>query len=264
MTLSTVGPPVGGWTGTSPVDRSLVDPSPTGPAARRAVVAGVVGARGGVGTSTLAALTASRLARRTSTVLVDLDPAGGGLDVTVGLEDVDGARWPDLTGARGDVPGHDVLALLPRWGACAVLSTDRDGRVLDPALVGDVVHALAGTVGAVVLDLPRGGASSPGCDVVAVVAGRDLRSVAGALAARAQLVASGTSAGLVVVGRAAAGLSVAELSAAVDLPVLWSGRRSRGLARAAERGVLPHGGPAVSAARAVAGQVEAALLGTVR
>lgn len=279
MTLSTVVPPVGVRTETPPVGRSRADRGradgsrvdgnradgdPTRSASRRAAVAGVVGARGGVGTSTLAALTAARLARRTSTVLVDLDPAGGGLDVTVGVEDVDGARWPDLTGARGDVPGHDVLALLPRWGACAVLSADRDGRTLDPAVVGDVLHALAGTVGALVLDLPRGGVSSAGCDVVAVVAGRDLRSVAGALAVRTQLAASGTSAGLVVVGRATAGLSVAELSAAVDLPVLWSGPRARGLGRAAERGALPHRGPAVGAARAVAGQVEAALLGTVR
>lgn len=254
MTLSTVVPPVGGWSGTGT----------TVPTARRAVVVGVVGARGGAGSSTLAALTAARLARRTSTVLVDLDPGGGGLDVTVGLEDVDGARWPDLAGARGDVPGQDVLALLPRWGACAVLSADRDGVAVEPAVVVDVLHALTGTVGAVVLDLAHGGAVPPGCDLVAVVARRDLRSVAGALAVRPQLVASGSPAGLVVVGRATAGLSVPELSAAVDLPVLWSGPRSRGLARAAERGVLPHRGPAVSAARAVTARVEAALLGTVR
>ncbi|WP_263729804.1 septum site-determining protein Ssd [Cellulomonas sp. SG140] len=250
--------------------RVLLPPGPgaaatgAGPAPRAAVV-GVVGARGGAGTSTLAALTAARLARRTSTVLVDLDPGGGGLDVTVGVEDADGARWPELAGARGDVPGEDVLALLPRWGACAVLSADRDGSEPEPGLVADVLQALAGAVGAIVLDLPRGGASGGAavlgaCDVVVVVARRDLRSVAGTLAVRPRLVAAGASVGLVVLGRGPGGLSVAELSAAVDLPVLWAGGTTRRLARAAERGALPSRGTAVRAARAVAAQVEASWL----
>ncbi|WP_291758008.1 pilus assembly protein FlpE [Cellulomonas sp. 73-145] len=250
--------------------RVLLPPGPGGAVAgagpgRRAAVVGVVGARGGAGTSTLAALTAARLARRTSTVLADLDCRGGGLDVTVGVEDADGARWPELAGARGDVPGEDVLALLPRWGGCAVLSADRDGSDPDPGLVTDVLHALTGVVGAIVLDLPRGGASAGAavlgaCDVVVVVARRDLRSVAGTLAVRPRLAAAGTSAGLVVLGRGPGGLSVAELSAAVDLPVLWAGGTTRRLARAAERGVLPSRGTAVRAARAVAAQVEASWL----
>lgn len=252
-----------------------------GVARGRAAVVGLVGARGGAGTSTLAALTAARLTRRTSTVLVDLDPAGGGLDVTLGLEGADGARWPELAGARGDVPGQDVLALLPRWGACAVLSADRGGGAPEPALVADVLHALAGVVGAMVLDLPRGGVLTGaavdevpgtggplpgqpgaagvlgGCDLVAVVARRDLRSVAGALAIRPRLAASGAGAGLIVLGRSAGGMSVSEVAAAVDLPVLWSGAAPRALAQAAERGVLPRRGPAVRAARAVAAQVAA-------
>ena len=253
---------------------------------RRAVVLGVLGARGGAGTSTLAALTADRLARLTSTVLVDLDPVGGGVDVTVGIEDADGARWPELAGARGDVPGQDVLALLPRWGSCAVLSADRTGASpeLDPDVVADVLHALAGAVGALVLDLPRGGvlpgvrpdrpgaggsvpadgASAagtllPACDLVALVARRDLRSVAGALAVRPRLVAAGAPAGLVVPGRAPGGLAVAELAAAVDLPVLWSGPARGAVARGGERGLLPRRGPAASAAGAVVAQVEAAM-----
>ncbi len=253
---------------------------------RRAVVLGVLGARGGAGTSTLAALTAARLARRTSTVLVDLDPVGGGLDVTAGIEDVDGARWPELAGARGDVPGQDVLALLPRWGACAVLSADRaDGSPdLDPEVVADVLHALGGVVGALVLDLPRGGVLAgagpdrpraggavppggaaaagtllPACDLVAVVARRDLRSVAGALTVRPRLVAAGASVGLVVPGRAPGGLSVAELAAAVDLPVLWSGPARGAVARGGERGLLPRRGAAWRAARVVASQLEAAM-----
>ena len=57
---------------------------------------------GGVGASTLAAglaFVAARSGRRTA--LVDLDPGGGGLDLLVGAERLDGWRWPRLVAARG-------------------------------------------------------------------------------------------------------------------------------------------------------------------
>lgn len=221
-----------------------------------AVVVGVVGAHGGVGASTLAALVAARGARRTATVLVDLDEAAGGIDVLVGLEDAEGARWPDLAHARGSVSGEDVLALLPRWGRVAVLSADRarPGPV-DPAVAGDVLRALVAETGLVVLDLGRaavlaGAAPVAQCDRVALVAGRDLRAVAGALALRPALAGAGDL-GLVVRGPAPGGLGVAELAEAVGLPVLWSGRADRAVARAAEQGALPTRGPARAAAAAV-------------
>ena len=226
------------------------------------VVLGVVGARGSAGASTLAALVAARLARRTATVLVDLDVAGGGLDVGVGIEERDGARWPDLAGARGDLDGRDVLGMLPRWGPCAVLSADRARPASpEPAVVTDVLHALAGVVGAVVLDLSRaavlaGAAPVAACDLLVLVVPRDLRSVAGALALRPALVAHGLEPGLVVRGPAPAGLGVSELVDAIDLPLLWSGRPDRSVAPAGERGLLGVGGraarrPAGRAARAV-------------
>ena len=147
-----------------------------------AVVLGVVAARGGAGASTLAAAVAGQLARRTATVLVDLDRGSGGIDVLLGLEGTDGMRWPDLRDARGDVAGADVVALLPRWGSCAVLSADRlRPGPPEPAVVADVLHGLCAAVGAVVLDLERsavvaGESLVAACDAVLVVAPRDLRS----------------------------------------------------------------------------------------
>jgi secretion/DNA translocation related CpaE-like protein len=223
------------------------------------VVIGVVGARGGAGASTLAALVAARGARRTAAALVDADPVAGGIDVLVGLEDAPGARWPDLAQARGEVDGRDVLALLPRWGRVAVLSADRSRAAgLDAAVAADVVRAVAAVVGLVVLDLGReavlGGVAPLGsCDRVAVVAARDLRSVAGTLALRDALAGCGADLGLVVRGPAPGGLGVAELADAVDLPLLWSGRADRGVARAAEQGVVVGRGPAGRAAAAVLG-----------
>lgn len=230
-------------------------PSPWPGTGRRGRVVGVVGARGGAGASTLAALVASRGSRRTATALVDLDTAAGGIDVLVGVEDARGARWPDLAHARGDLDGGDVLALLPRWSRVAVLSADR-GRPapLDVAVAGDVLRALAAVTGLVVLDLARAmvlAGEAPPCDRIAVVAPRDLRAVAGALALRAALLATGADVGLVVRGPAPGGLGVAELAEAVDLPVLWAGRAGRSLARAGEQGLVPGRGPAGRAADAV-------------
>jgi secretion/DNA translocation related CpaE-like protein len=216
-------------------------------------VLGVVGARGGVGASTLAALVAARSARRTATVLVDLDEPSGGIDVLVGLEEAEGARWPDLAQARGDVDGRDVVALLPRWGRVAVLSADRSRPgMVEPAAAFDVVTALAEVSGVVVVDIGRAAALGAHpvtelCERLALVVARDLRSVAGAVALRDVL----GRAALVVRGPAPGGLGASELAEVVGLPVLWAGRSDRGLVRAAEQGVLTGRGPAGRAATAV-------------
>ncbi|GIG40511.1 pilus assembly protein FlpE [Cellulomonas phragmiteti] len=224
---------------------------------RRAVVVGVVGAAGGVGASTLAALVARRVSRTTSTALVDLDRGAAGLDVVVGVEEVDGARWPDLRGAGGDIRGADVVALLPRWGACAVLSADRTRpAAVDPGVRLDVLHALACEVGALVLDLDRGtvvdgDAPLAACDAVVVVAHPDLRSVAGALALRPRLDEAASRRGLVVLGGPRAALSAADVAAASGLDVWHVAGRDRALAARAERAGPAGRGPATRAADAV-------------
>jgi len=244
---------------------------------------GVVGARGGIGASSLAAALARRLAQgragrarrpvrgaRTSTTvaLVDLDGAGGGLDVLLGIEEADGLRWPDLRGARGEVSGAELTSLLPRWSGVTVLSADR-ARPGAPSgeVARAVLDALRESHDWVVLDLDRhlllegfvaglgtsGGSSAglapggtPPCAVVLVVAGRELRSVAGLIALRGAVLAASGDVRLVVHGPAPGGLGVLELAHVVDLPVAASMGRQRGFAAALERGggpVPPRGGP---------------------
>ena len=232
---------------------------------QRALVVGVVGGRGGAGASTLAAGVARQLARRTATVLVDLDRASAGIDVLLGLEGADGVRWPDLADARGEVPGADVLALLPRWGSCAVLSADRARPgAPEPAVVADVLHALTAEAGALVLDLDRAavvaGESLVGaCDAVLVVAPRDLRTVAGILAMRPHLRPAGVPTWLVTRGPAPGGLDTAGLSDAVDLPVLATLPADRGVSAALERGGVPDTGRTARAAARVIGALQRAL-----
>ncbi|GAA3817876.1 septum site-determining protein Ssd [Cellulomonas soli] len=231
-------------------DRPAGMPS-AGVVGRRARVVGVVGARGGAGASTLAAALADRLAHATATALVDLDTGSAGLDVLVGVERDPGLRWPDLHAARGEVDGADLLTLLPRWGRCAVLSADRlRPAALPTDVVPDVLGALTTATGALVLDLGRadvlaGTAPSAVCDTILLVAPRDLRAVAGALAVSAALAGSapGVDLRLVVRGPAPGGLGVAEVEEAVDLPLLCAVREDRRLATHLERARVPRAGP---------------------
>jgi secretion/DNA translocation related CpaE-like protein len=231
-------------------------------------VVGVVGARGGVGASTLAAalslslvaggrgaLSGRRRHREPAgpatarggqrVVLVDLDPVGGGLDVHLGIEGVPGVRWPDLAGARGDVSGADLTGLLPTWRGVAVLSGDRwrPGRA-PPDVVPDVLDALASVHDAVVLDLDRrgvldGGPSLGRCTTVLVVTPRDLRSVAGVVAMRDALQSVVDDVRLVVTDPAPGGLGVLEVAHVVDLPVAGSVPWDRRVPALVERGAGP-------------------------
>ena len=112
-------------------------------------VIGVVGGSGGVGTSSFAAVLAAVAG---GALLVDLDVAGGGIDVTLGIESTPGARWSGLRLAGGRLEPGALVGGLPRWGSVPVLAADVAD--LDPDAVLQVL-AVARTTGPVVLDLPR-------------------------------------------------------------------------------------------------------------
>jgi hypothetical protein len=112
-------------------------------------VIGVVGGSGGVGASSFAAVLASVAG---GALLVDLDVAGGGIDVTLGIESASGARWSGLRLAGGRLEPDVLVGGLPRWGSVPVLAADVAELDPDPVLqVLDVARA----TGPVVLDLPR-------------------------------------------------------------------------------------------------------------
>lgn len=122
-----------------------------------ALTVAVLGGRGGAGASTLAcalAVTSAREGRRT--VLVDVDPLGGGLDVLLGGEEAVGLRWPDLAASRGRVNAVELEQSLPRLHRLAALSWDRGDTLAIPVeAVRTVLGATRRRGGVVVLDLPR-------------------------------------------------------------------------------------------------------------
>lgn len=164
----------------------------------------VTGGSGGVGTSTLAAALAVASARGGErSVLVDLDPGGGGLDLLVGAERLDGWRWPRLAGARGHLGG--LGDQLPCIDGVDVLSMGRGGEAVSPA--PEALRAVLGAVlagpGVGVLDVPHhlGGELLEVAATVQtwlVVVRDDLRGVAAGRQRVAELAGAGVRPGLVV------------------------------------------------------------------
>ncbi|WP_448062200.1 septum site-determining protein Ssd [Cellulomonas hominis] len=208
-------------------------------------VLGVLGARGGVGASVLAAAVARRYARSGSAAVVDLSRAGGGLDVLLGIEQVPGLRWPDLVDARGAVDGAALTARLPRWGRCVVLSVDHACPGPPPPEVErDVLTALATSTRCTVLDLDRAQVlADPAvlelCRAVVLVVPRDVSGVAAALALRPTLAGAVRDLRLVVRGPAPGGMGVAEVGQAVGLMPCAALGTDAGVRAAVERGVGP-------------------------
>src|SRR4051794_25872133 len=115
-------------------------------------------ARGGAGASTLSAALALTAAGDHDTLLLDGDVQGGGIDYLLGIEGVDGARWPQLRDASGLLPATVLADALPKAGRLRVLAArgSATSMVPRPALTAVVEAGLRGH-DVVVADIDRGG-----------------------------------------------------------------------------------------------------------
>ncbi len=216
---------------------------------------GVLGARGGAGASTFACALAGEAARRRSgdpasraVLLVDGDPAGGGLDLVLGAESTPGLRWPDLTGARGRADPTELRTALPHVEGVTLLSWHRGDAVDLPVdAVTSVLRAGRAGHDLVVVDLARGapvgglpvdvfGGLGP-FDLVLLLVPAEVRAVA---AARAQAaVLAGQEVRLVVRGPAPAGLTAELVAGELGLPLVGWLPAEPAVARAQEHGEPP-------------------------
>ncbi|HYN66976.1 MAG TPA: hypothetical protein VES93_08805 [Ornithinibacter sp.] len=214
-------------------------------------VTAVVGASGGLGASTLALAIGRRLAATgPPSVVVDLDLARGGLEVTAGVEHLPGRRWHDLRHARGRVPPEALVPVLPAEEGCAVLSA-RGGAPpgVPEDAARDVVASLADGPARLVLDVPLSSPLLPGVlasgALVVLLVGLRTRALADADAAVShlldgpgvpspdadlRLVTRGARAGADVVDDVVAHLGISHLHHLPDDPHV---------PRDAERGLFP-------------------------
>ncbi|MFT4298767.1 MAG: hypothetical protein QM597_03920 [Aeromicrobium sp.] len=188
-----------------------------------ACVVAVVGAVGGVGATTLATGIARAAAhRRWRTVVCDLDPIGG-LDLVLGAEQAEGARWDTLDLGGGRLPAGALAEVLPSHDGVRFLTGERSA----PMSCRDadaVVPVMRRASDLVVLDVPRDPvalAAAARAEVTVVVVPEDVRGIA----AGQQMVAHlrGVTGTVVALARGVPG-GLGRTSIATHLPVPVVGR----------------------------------------
>ena len=210
----------------------------------------LVGGAGGVGSSTVAAglsFVSVRLGYRT--VLLDCDPLGGGIDLLVGAERVEGWRWPQLATATGEI--GDLWGQLPQVDDLDVLSMARsassgDSSPPDPGReqMESVLSSLGRCYDLVVADLPRAlgdGSEEALCraDHVVLVVPATVRGIAASRRLSADLTALGALPMVLVRQLRAHGIASEAVSEAVGLPMAGVIADEPGLRLGAERGDPP-------------------------
>lgn len=211
-----------------------------------AAVVAVLGGRGGAGASVLAAgLAVTAAARNRRVLLVDADPLGGGLDLTLGWEDHDGVRWPELTAASGRLDPGVFVGALPGRGDLALLSFDRRELASAPATAMSAVIAAGRQArDLVVVDLPRyldegAVAALQAVDQALLVVPCEVRAATAAAKVAARASSHCGQVRLVVRGPSPGGLTAEEISRLLGLPLAGAMRPELGLPATLEGGLAP-------------------------
>ncbi|MQA93842.1 MAG: septum site-determining protein [Streptosporangiales bacterium] len=208
----------------------------------------VVGGRGGAGATVLAtalAMTGMRAGLRT--LLVDGDPLGGGIDLVLGSENAEGARWSDLTGRRGRLSCAALRAALPSVDGLAVLSWGREPAAEIPAgAMRTVLSAAVRGTDLVVVDLPRrvdaaAVVALQRAEAALVVVPAEVRAAVAAAHVTRGIRAFARQVGLVVRGPAPGGVDAVAIAETLALPLVGSLAPEPGLDADLERGRPPGG-----------------------
>ncbi|HVU60274.1 MAG TPA: septum site-determining protein Ssd [Mycobacteriales bacterium] len=229
-------------------------------------VIGVFGGCGGAGTSTFSAALAMTAAARSSAVLIDGDPLGGGLDVLLGAEASAGLRWGDVITTRGRLDPDSFAGALCRVGSTAVLAWGRSDLAtsapVDPAAIDAVTEAAKRSFATVVVDLPRSGGVVAerlldAVDETVLIVPAEVRPVAAACSLLAALGDRALSPRLVVRDAGGANLPAGDVGASLGLEVVAALRTDPAVRQAAVRGEPPLRGGRGSLASACAAVLSA-------
>jgi secretion/DNA translocation related CpaE-like protein len=238
------------------------------PAGRPGEVLCVAGGRGGAGASVLSAVLGIVAARRgMRTLLVDGDPLGGGLDLVLGQEHLEGARWPEFSALRGRLSSAALQGSLPATSGPAVLSWHRGET--EPVTAETMRSVLAAAVRGfdlVVVDLPRRLAEAEAEVLRAarralLVVPAEVRATVAAGRIASELRRHASDIRVVVRGPAAGGLTGDVIAHALDLPLAGEVAVDRRIPTALEHGDLvrvSRRGPLTDLCRKLLGDIESA------
>ena len=212
----------------------------------RALTIGVVGGRGGAGASTLAAGLALQAARTNRRVLlIDADSLGGGIELLLGCEAVEGLRWPEVAATQGRVTATALREALPGADGVAVLSWDRgDESHVEPAAMRAMIGAGQRGFDVVLADLPRrlddaAVEAVAMADLLVIVCTGDVRVAASAERQLATLRLLCGDIRLVVRQASGADVCADDLAATLQLPLAGEIATQRGLERSVNEGLGP-------------------------
>lgn len=223
---------------------SDIDLTESAPLDKHAPVLCVVGGQGGAGATTLAAgLARTSASQGICTLLVDLDPYGGGIDLALGMESAAGDRWPSLAADPASL--SSMLTRLPSRGCLRVLGPERDTPATPaPELVRRVLHEGSDGSEVIIVDVPRSldpaaTAALSAAHRTYLVAPGQLRAIAAANQMSRKLRAVSPDLQLVVRWPAPSGLNPLEVSRTLGIALAGVMRPEPGLSRDYERGIAP-------------------------
>ncbi|MET3369014.1 UNVERIFIED_CONTAM: secretion/DNA translocation related CpaE-like protein [Jeotgalibacillus campisalis] len=207
-------------------------------------VMGIIGGSGGAGATTTAIWLAQAAAGHgVSTLLIDGDRWGGGLELAVTADEIPGLRWPDFTETRGSIDPSQFRDSLPVAGGFAYLSWPGTREpVHSPAAdaVAAVVDAARRSFELVVVDIGR---SREGlatlawdCDRVLLLSKAHLKCAVAAARVLDEL--PPVDVGLLVRGSGAMAVDAPLISESLGLPLLGILPEMRGVAAGTEDGRL--------------------------
>jgi secretion/DNA translocation related CpaE-like protein len=212
----------------------------------RGLVVAVVGACGGAGATSFAialALAAARARRRT--ILADVDPYGGGIDLALGVEHVGGPRWDAFLHGQRPLAGEALAAALPRFGEVTVLAWPRQATPhVPPDRVSSMLATCRRGADLVVVDVPRWfdetcRVAFDAADLAFVVCPAEVRAIAAGRRVTESLSMLVDDVRCVVRGRAFSDITAELAAATLEVPLAGWLDSDKDLQRALDEGRPP-------------------------
>jgi len=158
----------------------------------------VISGSGGAGASTVVAMAAWGLKRKFQTVLVDLTPQAGGIDVLFGQERNSASRWKDFENSQGEIPVRTFQNELISVEGLSLISHSREFSLENSKINKKVFSSLLQSFDLAIVDTVIENISETNFQDVVIVCTNTVRSVAASLWRIAEIKNNGYTPKLIV------------------------------------------------------------------